>query len=96
LRYHGGALGAVMSPPSRASARVWILRDERWLAREKLGADVRMDGRGASYVVVDSPRLYELSRVDPGEHVVKLSPEAPGVTLHAFTFEPVADPGSRP
>ncbi|HYM81194.1 MAG TPA: hypothetical protein VEY91_07255 [Candidatus Limnocylindria bacterium] len=94
LRYDGGALGAVLSPPSNASARVWILRDERWLPSGTLGSDVRVDGRGASYVVVDSPRFYELCLAEAGEHVVKLSPEAPGVTVHAITFQPVAD--SRP
>jgi thiol-disulfide isomerase/thioredoxin len=95
LRYDAGTLGAVMSPESGAKARVWILRDEQWLTRDMLGADARLDGRGGSYVDVDTPRWYELCRDSRGEHVVKLSPQQPGVTLHALTFEPANEP-ARP
>src|SRR5262245_61911281 len=95
LRYDAGTLGAVMSPESGAKSRVWILRDEQWLTRDMLGADARLDGRGGSYVDVDAPRWYELCRDSGGDHVVKLSPEQPGVTLHALTFEPVNEP-ARP
>jgi hypothetical protein len=87
LRYDAGALGAVMSPPAGSAVRVWILRDERWLGPDELGADARLDGRGASYVDVDAPRLYALCTAAPGQHVVKLSPEVPGLTVHALTFD---------
>jgi hypothetical protein len=87
LRYDAGVLWAVMSPPSDGSARVWLLLDERWPGAAQLGADARTDSRGAAYVEVTEPRLYELCRAAPGEHVMKLSPEAPGVTLHALIVE---------
>jgi len=92
LRYDAGTLGAVMSPENGSTSRVWILRDEHWLEPEMLGTDVRVDGRGASYVDVDAPKLYELCRDSGGDHVVKLSPEKPGLTVHAITFEPVGEP----
>jgi hypothetical protein len=94
LRYDAGPLGAVLSPPRSGSARLWILRDERWLGVDDLGADAQRDGRGASFVLVTEPRLYLLCRERGGGHVVKLSPEAPGVTIHAFTFEPIAPPAT--
>lgn len=94
LRYHAVPLGAVMSPPAAGSARVWLLRDGRWLGAAEAADDVRFDGRGASYVEVDAPRLYALCRDDGGEHRVTLSPEAAGVTIHGFRFEPV--PPARP
>jgi hypothetical protein len=90
LRYHAGALGAVLGPGESGPVRVWILRDEKWLPPEALGADARLDGRGASYVLVSEPRLYALTREDPGAHLVKLSPEAPGAIVYALTFEPFA------
>ena len=97
LRYDRGALGAVMSPPATGPVRVWILRDEAWLAPDQLGADARLDGRGASYVDVDAARLYAICAAAPGQHVAKLSPEAPGLTVHAFTFdEPDADATPKP
>jgi thioredoxin family protein len=94
LRYDAGPLGAVLGPPATGAVRLWILRDEAWLPADQLGADVQVDGQGASYVLVDEPRLYQLCRAVTGEHVVKLSPEEPGVTIYAFTFEP-AEPAAR-
>lgn len=87
LRYDAGVLWAVMSPPPDGSARVWLLLDERWPGPAELGADARRDTRGAAYVEVTEPRLYELCRAAAGEHVMKLSPESPGVTLHALIVE---------
>jgi hypothetical protein len=88
LRYDAGALWAVLSPPPGETVRVWVLRDENWLPAEALGADARLDGRGDSYVEVDEPRLYAICRERAGEHVVKLSPDAPGVTVHALIVDP--------
>ena len=88
LRYQGGALDAVISPPPGSHARVWILSDEHWLAADALGADAHLDPRGASYVDVDEPRLYRLTHA-AGPHQIKLSPEAAGVTFHALLAETV-------
>ena len=88
LRYDGGALGAVMAPPEIGPVRVWVLCDERWLTPEEQGADVRLDGRGASYVMVDEARHYALTREAPGSHLIKLSPDVAGATFYTFTFEP--------
>ena len=50
------------------------------------GADVRTDARGASYVDVVEPRLYEITRSGTGR-VLRFSPEEPGLVIHQFTFE---------
>ena len=82
--------GAVVASAAHAgSTRLWVLRDDAWLPREASGADVRVDDRGASYIQVSWPRLYDVALPDGKTHVVKLSPEDPGFTLHAFVFEPV-------
>ena len=88
LRYDAGALWAVLSPPRGETVRVWLLCDERWLSADALGADARIDGQGASYVDVSEPRLYALCREQAGEHVVKLSPQVPGLTAYALIVEP--------
>lgn len=85
-------VGAFMSPPREGPVRVWVLRDEKWPPREDLGADARLDARGAAYVVVDEPRLYLVAR---GGGVYKLSPEAPGLRIHALALEPDG-PHDRP
>ena len=79
-----------MGPPTgesqqTAPPRIWILEDEHWLTPADAGADVRFDPRGGSYVVLDATRAYALTR--GGAHVLKLSPDAPGMRLYSFTFE---------
>ena len=76
----------IASPPASGSARLWVLLDERWLDPGTLGADARIDPAGASYIEVDEPRLYAVTSAG-GRHVLKLSPDAAGLTLHAVTLE---------
>lgn len=89
IRYDASRVGVVASPPASGPVRLWILRDEEWLPAAALGADARADAHGASYVDIASAGLYFVTR-GAGRHVLKLSPEAPGLTLHALTFEPEA------
>lgn len=86
IRNPGDRVDAVMSPRLSGSSRVWILADQGWLPASARGADVRVDARGASYVDVTEPRIYEIAKAG-AERVLRFSPEQPGVTLHAFTFE---------
>ena len=95
LRYDDGAFWAVLSPPSKGTARVWILRDEKWLPADALGDDARLDGRGASYVEVSEPRLFFMCRALKGQHVVKLSPDVEGVSFHQFAVEPPSTAGMK-
>jgi thiol-disulfide isomerase/thioredoxin len=95
LRYHSGALWAVLSPPPSETARLWVLLDEKWLPHDALGADARLDSRGASYVEIDEPRVYAVCRELPGHHIVKLSPDAPGIIIHALIVEPVESRATR-
>jgi hypothetical protein len=86
IRYHAGRVGVLASPPAGRTAKLWILRDENWLSGRAPGEDVRLDEHGASYVELDGTRLYIVDR-EGGDHIYKFSPEAPGVTLHALTFD---------
>jgi hypothetical protein len=89
LRQRGEAVQAVMAPPSASTnARVWVLLDEHFLGRDEAGSDVAFDARGASYVMLDSPRLYSIARGRPG--VLRLSPDTDGTTLYSFVL------GERP
>jgi hypothetical protein len=85
IRYSAERAGVVVTPPPGATARLWILRDDRWPLPDERGDDVAADERGAASVVVTGPRLYWIDR-GAGERVLKLSPDAPGVTLNAFVF----------
>lgn len=86
IRYDADRVDVVAGPADGHPVRLWVLRDEHWLTPASLGEDAALDERGASFVEVSEPRLYRVAR-GGGEHVLKLSPEEPGVTLYAFTFE---------
>jgi hypothetical protein len=95
IRYDAPRVGVVASPPPSGHTRLWILRDEAWLPAAALGEDAKSDASGASYVDIEAPGLYFVTR-GPGAHVLKLSPEDPGLTLHALTFEPDARKSGSP
>jgi len=86
IRYPGGSVAAVIAPPFGQSSRVWILADDAWLSPDEYGEDIETDPRGASYIDVKEPRLYRIAR-GAKPHVLKLSPEDPGVTVYSFAFE---------
>ena len=85
IRYNAGRAGVVVTPPPGASARLWILRDDRWPRPDERDDDAVTDGREAVSVRITEPRLYWIDRGD-GERVLKLSPESAGVTVNAFVF----------
>ena len=93
MRYEGGAVSAVMTPPAHGPVRVWILVADGWLAESERGEDVRADARGATYVDVVEPRLYAIAR--GVARALKLSPEEPGVTIDSFVIEP-SESGASP
>lgn len=88
FRYYAGSPGAggagvVASPPPDGPARLWILRDDGWPPADALGEDARREPDGSAYVEVTEPRLYRVLR-GGGRHVLRLSPERAGMTLHAI------------
>ena len=85
IRYSAGRAGVVVTPPAGGSARLWILRDDRWPAVGDRGEDVEVDGRGAASLLVHRPGLYWIDR-GKGERVLKISPESPDLTVNAFVF----------
>ena len=84
IRYDGGRVDAVLG--AREPARVWVMCDDGWLPAAERGGDVRVDARGATFVEVEEPRPYAIVR-GGGAHLLRLSPEAPGVTYYVFSFE---------
>ncbi len=85
IRYSAGRAGVVVTPPRGASARLWILRDDRWPRPDERDDDAVTGDRDGVYVLVTAPRLFWIDR-GSGEHVLKLSPETPGTTVNAFVF----------
>jgi len=86
LRYHARSIYAVMSVDDpKKPVRVDLLQDGAPLSNAA-GADVKADARG-SYIEVSEPRMYYLIK-NPAlaSHLLALSPENRGFTLHSFTY----------
>jgi hypothetical protein len=96
IRYDAGRVSVVAGAEHDGPMKLWVLRDETWVPRAIAGADLRIDASGASYIEIGEPGLHDAIDGDRGVHVLKLSPEASGLTLHALTFEPPrAAPAAR-
>jgi thiol-disulfide isomerase/thioredoxin len=87
LRYHARSVYAVLSlANSRQPVRVYLLQDGKPVPRNDAGVDVRFDSKG-SYIEVGEPRMYYLLRNAAfGSHLLALDPQAPGLTVHSFTY----------
>lgn len=88
IRSANGTVSAMLGPGKRLPSKVWILEGSGWLSRKESGADVRFDERGAAFVEVREPRIYAITRAQK-PHMLRLSPEDPGVTFYSFVFEGV-------
>jgi len=51
------------------------------------GQDIRMDARGATYLLVDKPRMYRIIKnKEFGTYDLKLACAQEGLGIYAFTF----------
>ncbi|HTV59134.1 MAG TPA: redoxin domain-containing protein [Verrucomicrobiae bacterium] len=87
LRYHARSVYSVLSvTDSKKPVRVYLLQDGKPVPRIDAGVDVRFDSEG-SYIEVGEPRMYYLIKNAAfGSHLLELQPNAPGLTLHSFTY----------
>jgi hypothetical protein len=66
---------------------VEIRQDGRPLDPARAGADVKVGDQGASMVVVNRPRMYELVKnVGYERHELELTFRANGLAVYSFTF----------
>ena len=86
--YRAAQALAVMSPPEGGRrTRVFVKQDDLWLHEGNKGRDVQFDEDGRSFVVLDVPRLYDLTRDSIFiPHDLMLSPERAGAAIHGFSF----------
>lgn len=85
--YRGAQALAVMSPAESGPTRVFVKQDDLWLHEGNKGRDIQFDDDGRSFVVLDSPRLYDLTRDSVfTPHELFLIPERQGATVHGLSF----------
>ena len=88
LKYHAAEINAVLAPlPPRQSVQITIQQGGAHLTRENAGGDVQISEQGVSFVVVDSPRMYNLVRNQQfDEYEIKLTAAFGGLSVYALTF----------
>jgi len=90
--YQGLDVQCVLEPDAGKHAEVTVLQDSGFLGANR-GEDVRLDGRGRSYVLVDEPRLYTLVKNrEYGEHVIRLSGGGIGFAIFGLAFSSAVIP----
>ena len=86
LRYQALEVNAVMNCPA-ANERVFVKQDGEWLAEKDRGDDILVGKDGATYVLIDRARMFNLVKnAEFGEHVVRLSTSAANFELYTFSF----------
>jgi hypothetical protein len=85
--YHAAQSLAVMSPAESGRTRVFVKQDDLWLHEGNKGRDIQFDDDGRSFVVLDSPRLYDLTRDSTfTPHELFLIPDRQGTSIHGLSF----------
>lgn len=85
--YHAAQALAVLSPAETGRTRVFVKQDDLWLHEGNKGRDIQFDDDGRSFITLDSPRLYDLTRESiHTPHELFLIPDRQGAVIHGFSF----------
>jgi len=79
---------ATVSRFGRDPVKLFVKQDNLWLHAGNAGQDIRWDGDEHSYVSLDEPRLYTLTKnkKSVNMHELLLTPDDPGIAVHALEF----------
>lgn len=88
IKFYGTSANAVIGfPDGTKPFSVMVTLDGRPLPKHHFGVDIRLDGDGKTFFLVDEPRMYRV--VDSPEfdgHELTLSTNSADFALFAFTF----------
>jgi thiol-disulfide isomerase/thioredoxin len=87
LRYHALEVNCVLKPESGKPIKVIVTQNGVPVRPADRGQDIRMDARGATYLLVDKPRMYRIIKnKEFGTYDLKLACAQEGLGIYAFTF----------
>jgi thiol-disulfide isomerase/thioredoxin len=87
IRYEAAEVNAVMDFIATGVSEVTIQQDNHPLAKEVHGEDIVIGNDGASLVLVDSPKMYNLVRnKEFGSHKLTLTTSSPNLEVYTFSF----------
>jgi thiol-disulfide isomerase/thioredoxin len=87
LKFFGTSVNVVINSEGTEPYDVVITVDDKPVAQEAWGDDLRLNGEEMTVITVDEPRLYRLIRLPAyGSHELKLSSNSEDFNVYAFTF----------
>ncbi|HEY3268034.1 MAG TPA: redoxin family protein [Armatimonadota bacterium] len=87
LAYHALDAHAVIKPEDGKPLRVYVTQDGKAVEKADKGADIHYAPDGRSYITVDAPRMYDLTKnAKFGRHILRLSSDSDRFGLYSFTF----------
>ncbi len=85
--YHAAQALAILAPSELGRTKFFVKQDDLWLHEGNKGRDILIDDDGRSYVVLDTTRLYDLTRESIyTPHELYLIPDRKGAAVHGFSF----------
>ena len=87
VAYDATEVNAVFNSSTSAVGEVLVQQDGSSIPRGSRGEDIVKGSDGASLVLVDSPRLYNLVRnKEFGNHKLTITTSSPGLEIYSFSF----------
>jgi len=87
LKYHALEVNSVIKPELGKPIKVWVYHDGKPVAKADKGDDIRYDSMGRSYLLVDTPRMYQIIKnAKFGQRTLRLATADPGMGVYSFTF----------
>lgn len=87
IRYHALEVNTVAQPERGRPIRMYVHHDDKPVAQQDKGEDIRYDEQGRSYVLVDRGRMYSLIRnAKFAQRNLRLAVQEPGLGIYSFTF----------
>jgi peroxiredoxin len=87
LQYDAAEVNAVMNSSASDVSEVVVHQDGVSLPKEHRGEDIIKGGDGASLVLIDSPKMYNLVKhKEFGSHRLTITTSSPGLEIYTFSF----------
>lgn len=87
IQYEATEVNAVLNSSTSPVSEILVQQDGLSLPREFRGEDIVKGGDGASLVLVDSPRMYNLVKnKEFGSHKLTVTTSTPDLEIYSFSF----------
>lgn len=85
--YQAKEVNVVIKPQGENNFKVFVHQDGNYLTKENAGYDVIIDDAGLSYLMIGSPKLYNVVKnAEFGEHILKLIPDSNSFEFYSMSF----------